>query len=503
MLDIQLIRDEPARVRAAIEAKKTGDPEIVLELLELDKRWRGFVTALQERQEQMNTASRAIGELLRDKRTEEAEEKRREVRRLKEDIKAFEENARRDESLVREKLLEIPNLPFDGNEKHARVPDPDPNGPDGNIVVFRWGEHPRFDFEPLPHWELAARHGLIDFERGAKVAGAGFPFYVGQGARLQRALVEFFLDEAVEASYTEVQPPLLVNERSAEGTGQLPDKEGQMYGSEDVMSEREAHDFYSQQIYRTIINDEFIYEIEKVFSVGTERSAHEVEKKKLLIREYIRSKTTFTVEAQGDLTKRVLFLVPTAEVPLTNYLRDEILDEATLPRLFVGYTPCFRREAGSYGKDVRGLNRLHQFDKVELVRFVHPETSYDALEELREDCERVVQKLGLPYRRLLMCTADLGFTPAKKYDLEVWSAGQERWLEVSSVSNFEAYQARRANIRFRPGGGGKPQFVHTLNGSALALPRIVAALLENGQQADGSILLPQSLVKYTGFYKIG
>ncbi|HLT48466.1 MAG TPA: serine--tRNA ligase, partial [Rubricoccaceae bacterium] len=337
----------------------------------------------------------------------------------------LQEAARAHEEAVENLLLEIPNVPHESVPVGRTAED--------NAIPFEWGEKPAFGFEAKPHWDLTAQHGLIDFERGAKVTGAGFPFYLGQGARLQRALIQFFLDRAVEAGYTEVQPPLLVNEASGIGTGQLPDKEGQMY------------------------------------------------------------------EAERD----GLYLIPTAEVPVTNLLRDEILDEARLPVMYAAYTPCFRREAGSYGKDVRGLNRLHQFDKVEIVRFVHPDESYDHLEAMREHVEGLLQALGLPYRRVVLCTGDMGFTQAKTYDLEVWSGGQERWLEVSSVSNFEAFQARRANARFRPEGGGKPQFVHTLNGSALALPRIVAALLENGQQADGSIALPPVLHPYAGFARIG
>ena len=427
MIDLDLLRTDPDRVRAAIRAKKTGDGSEVDALLVADARRRDAVTALQALQERMNAAAREIGELFKAGRKDEASARREATARMKDDVKALEADERAAGADVQRLLLEIPNLP------HDSVPAFNPDGPDGNTVVFEWGEPRVFEFEPLPHWELAARHGLVDFERGTKVTGAGFPFYVGQGARLQRALIAFFLDLAVEAGYTEVQPPLLVNAASATGTGQLPDKEGQMYEA--------------------------------------------------------------TVDA--------LYLVPTAEVPLTNLLRDEILDEADLPRMLAGHTPCFRREAGSYGAEVRGLNRLHQFDKVELVRFVHPDTSYAALEALREDAERAVRALGLPYRRLLMCESDLGFTPAKKYDLEVWSGGQARWLEVSSVSTFEAYQARRAGIRFRPAGGGKPQPVHTLNGSALALPRVVAALLENGQQADGSVVLPERLAAYAGFERIG
>jgi seryl-tRNA synthetase len=330
---------------------------------------------------------------------------------IKAEAKEREEAVRQLDETLRTLRLEIPNV------IHESVPV---GGEEANRVDAEWGEKPAFAFDPLPHWDLAERHGLVDFELGAKVSGAGFPFYVGQGARLQRALIALFLDLATEHGYTEVQAPVLVNEASGIGTGQLPDKEGQMY----------------------------------------------------------------EVPADG------LYLVPTAEVPLTNLHRDEVIEADTLPILYTGYTPCFRREAGSYGKDVRGLNRLHQFDKVELVRFCRPEESYEHLEALLADAERAVEALGLPYRRLVLASGDLGVTQSKTYDLEVWSAGQGRWLEVSSVSNFEAYQARRANVRFRPEPGAKPDFVHTLNGSALALPRIVAALLENGQQADGSVVLP-------------
>ncbi len=433
MIDLDLLRTDPDRVRRAIRAKRTGDGSEVDALLAADARRRDVVTRLQEVQEQMNAASRAIGDLFKAGKKDEAAARREEAARLKDEVKALEADERAADAEARRLLLEIPNPP------HESVPPFNVDGPDGNTVVFEWGEPRRSTyFELLPHWELIkmhglTHHGLVDFERGTKVTGAGFPFYIGKGARLQRALIALFLELADDAGYTEVQPPLLVNEASALGTGQLPDKEGQMY------------------------------------------------------------------HAQTD----DLYLVPTAEVPLTNLYRDEIFDVSDLPRLVAGHTPCFRREAGSYGKEVRGLNRLHQFDKVELVRFVHPDVSYEALEELREDAERAIRALGLPYRRLLMCESDLGFTPAKKYDLEVWSAGQQRWLEVSSVSNFEAFQARRAGIRFRPEGGGKPQPVHTLNGSALALPRIVAALLENGQQADGSVVLPERLAALAGFDRIG
>ena len=424
MIDLDLLRDDPDRVRRSMEAKRLGDPATVGLALDLDTRRREAVTTLNRVQQRQGELGREIGPLMKAGKRDEAASLLAESNAVKAQARDLEETVRGLDAELRDAMLAIPN-PI-----HESVPV---GGEDANVVEVEIGEVPAFDFEPLPHWELCERHGLVDFERGAKVTGAGFPFYIGQGARLQRALIALFLDLATEAGYTEVQAPILVNEASGIGTGQLPDKEGQMY--------------------HTAADD--------------------------------------------------LYMVPTAEVPLTNYLRDEILPPDVLPIKYTGYTPCFRREAGSYGKDVRGLNRLHQFDKVELVRFVHPDESYEHLEQLREDAERAVQALGLPYRRLVLASGDLGVTQAKTYDLEVWSAGQGRWLEVSSVSNFESYQARRANVRFRPAEGEKPQFVHTLNGSGLALPRIVAALLENGQQADGSIVLPERLAAYAGFDRIG
>ena len=424
MIDLDLLRDDPDRVRRSMEAKRLGDPATVGLALDLDTRRREAVTTLNRVQQRQGELGREIGPLMKAGKRDEAASLLAESNAVKAQARDLEETVRGLDAELRDAMLAIPN-PI-----HESVPV---GGEDANVVEAEIGEVPTFDFEPLPHWDLCERHGLVDFERGAKVTGAGFPFYIGQGARLQRALIALFLDLATEAGYTEVQAPILVNEASGIGTGQLPDKEGQMY--------------------HTAADD--------------------------------------------------LYMVPTAEVPLTNYLRDEILPPDVLPIKYTGYTPCFRREAGSYGKDVRGLNRLHQFDKVELVRFVHPDESYEHLEQLREDAERAVQALGLPYRRLVLASGDLGVTQAKTYDLEVWSAGQGRWLEVSSVSNFESYQARRANVRFRPAEGEKPQFVHTLNGSGLALPRIVAALLENGQQADGSIVLPERLAAYAGFDRIG
>lgn len=421
MLDLQFIRENPEIVREAIRIKKAGDVSVVDALLAVDEQRRTATTALQEAQTELNTASKQIGELMREGRRDEANAVKEQTNILKQRVKELDDEPRRLDAEQRRLLLDIPNIPHESVPIGAK--------PDDNVVDYEHGAIPAFDFTPLPHWDLTERHNLADFERGAKVTGAGFPFYRGKGARLQRALIAYFLDEADAAGYVELQAPLMVNEASAIGTGQLPDKEDQMY----------------------------------------------------------------------EVTRDGLYLIPTAEVPVTNFLRDEILLQADLPHLYAAYTPCFRREAGSHGKDVRGLNRLHQFDKVELVHVAHPDKSYEALETLREHAEHLIRSLGLPYRRLLMCTADLGFTQSKKYDLEVWSAAQERWLEVSSVSNFEAYQARRANIRFRPEDGGKPQFAHTLNGSGLALPRIVAALLENNQQADGSVIIPEVLRKYTGF----
>jgi len=295
------------------------------------------------------------------------------------------------------------------------------------------GEEPAVDFPLRPHWELVEKLGIIDFARGTKITGAGFPVYVGRGAILERALIALFLHQAATTGYTELSVPLMVNAESATGTGQLPDKEDMMY----------------------------------------------------------------TVERDG------FFLVPTAEVPVSNFLRDEIVPERELPVRYCAHTPCFRREAGSYGKEVRGLNRVHQFDKVELVEFVHPDHSYEALETMREHAESLLRLLGLRYRVLLMCAGDLGFTQAKKYDLEVWSPGQERWLEVSSISNFEGFQARRMNLRYRPGSGGKPEVLHTLNGSALALPRTLSALLESMQTPEGKVVIPRALHPYTGFEVLG
>ncbi len=424
MLDLDTVRNDPRRVKEAIRAKDTGSPDLVDTLLEVDEKRRAAITDLQETQARQNDLSQQIGRLKREGKDAEAEEIIEETSRLKEKIKRLKDEVESAEAQQDEYVLALPNLP------HPSVPVG--TDEDDNEVEETFGDRPSFDFDPAPHWTLADRHNLVDLERGAKVTGSGFPFYLGKGARLQRALLNFFLDRARERGYTEMQTPLFVNPESAEGTGQLPDKD-------DLMYEIPRDDFYP---------------------------------------------------------------IPTAEVPVTNFHRNEILAAEDLPLHYCTYSPCWRREAGSYGADVRGLNRLHQFDKVELVRIVPPEESYRALDALLEDAENALDALELPYRRLLMCTGDMGFTQAKQYDLEVWSAAQERWLEVSSVSNFEAFQARRTQIRYRPEPEAKPEPVHTLNGSGLAFPRIVAALLENNQQPDGSIELPEALHAYTGFARI-
>jgi seryl-tRNA synthetase len=422
MLDIKFIRENPAAVREGV-GRKGEDIARVDEALRLDEERRQLLQKVEGLKSTKNTVSARVAAMKASK--EDASAVIEEMRGVADEIKSLDERIRAIEDQLRSTLLLIPNLP------HESVPPG--KTPADNLPIAVWGEEPAGDFHFRPHWELLEKLGLVDFARGTKITGAGFPVYVGKGAKLERALINFFLDEAAAGGYTELFPPLMVNAASATGTGQLPDKEDQMY---------------------VVTRDDF-------------------------------------------------YLVPTAEVPVSNYYRDEILPEEQLPVKFCAYTPCFRREAGSYGKDVRGLNRVHQFNKVELVKLVHPSSSYEEFENLRQDAERVLQKLGMKYRVLLMCAGDLGFTQAKKYDLEVWSAGQGKWLEVSSISTFESYQARRMNLRFRPGKGGKPETLHTLNASALALPRIVAALLEHYQTPEGKVVVPRVLHRYTGFEIIG
>ena len=416
MLDPKLLRESPDLVRAAI-AKKHLQVDVDA-VLAIDTAWRSLLQETESLRASQKTANTAMAAL--PKGSPEFIAKVAEMKAVSAKVKEHEVRLKEIEDRFRQAMLSVPNLP------HASVPEG--RTPEENVVFSTHGDPASVSTHAVAHWEIPGFDRLFDFARGAKVTGAGFPFYVGDGARLVRALLQFFLEEDTRAGYVEVSPPIFVNAASATATGQLPDKEGQMY----------------------------------------------------------------------ETTPDHLYAVPTAEVPLTNFFRDEILEESALPVCRCAYTPCFRREAGSYGKDVRGLNRLHQFDKVELLKWVHPSTSYSELDKLRDDAERMLRKLGLPYRVLLMCGGDLGFAQSKKYDLEVWSGGQKRWLEVSSCSNFEAFQARRAQIRFRSKETGKPELVHTLNGSGLAVPRVLAALLENNLQPDGRVRIPDALVPHFG-----
>jgi seryl-tRNA synthetase len=421
MLDLKFIRENRGLVLAGAEAK--GISLNLDEIFTLDDKRRALIQEGDALKAKRNQVSAQIGKIKN--QGGDASPVIAEMESVKKRIQDIDPELREIEISLNSLLLTVPNVP------HPSVPPG--KTPADNKEIFRWGEMLEADFPLKPHWELTQKLGIVDFDRGAKVSGAGFPFYVGKGATLERALINFFLDQASARGYKEMMPPIVVNEDSARGTGQIPDKEDLMY----------------------------IVERDK------------------------------------------LYMVPTAELPVTNFHRNEQLSEKDLPVCYAAYTPCFRREAGSYGKDVRGLNRLHQFDKVELVKFVHPGTSYDELELLRQDAEHLLQLLGLPYHTLLMCAGDMGFTQAKKYDLEVWAPGQQKWLEVSSCSNFESFQARRMNIKFRPGNGGKPEIVHTLNGSGLALPRVVAALIEQYQTPEGKVIIPKALHPYTKFEVIG
>lgn len=418
MLDVGYIREHPDEVKQGMLNKGEESAEVVDEVLEVDEKWRSLVHKVDELRGESNTKSQQIGQLMGQGKKEKAQQIIEETSKIKEQVKELETDLESAKKRRDELLLRIPNVP------HPSVPVGKTE--EENEVFKMWGDPAKEDWR-RPHWEVSDEHGWIDFERGSKVTGAGFPFYLGPIAKLQRALINYFLNKAGENGYREMQVPYFVNEDSARGTGQIPDKEDMMY---------------------EIPRDDF-------------------------------------------------FMIPTAEVPVTNFHRDEILDPEKMPLYYVAYTPCWRREAGSYGKDVRGLNRLHQFDKVELVKIVHPDTAYDELESLREYAESLLQDLQLPYRTLLMCTGDMGFTQTKKYDLEVWSPGQKRWLEVSSCSNFSSFQARRMQLRFR-NEKGDTEIAHTLNGSGLALPRIVAAILETYQQNDSSIEVPEVLQPFMG-----
>ena len=419
MLTIKTISDNPQAIIDGLRKRNFDAKGIIKEALSLDEKRRNAQTKLDNILAEVNSTSKQIGMFFKEGKKDEAEKLRSNVSNLKEDAKSLEVELADTELKLQDILVTIPNVP------HSSVPQG--KGADDNLVERSGGEMPNLAKDAAPHWDLAKQYDLIDFELGVKITGAGFPVYKGKGARLQRALINFFLDNARDSGYTEIQPPYLVNADSGFGTGQLPDKEGQMY------------------------------------------------------------------HAQVD----DLYLIPTAEVPVTNIYRDVILDQKDFPIKNTAYSACFRREAGSYGKDVRGLNRLHQFDKVEIVCIESPENSYNRLDEMVNYVQSLVENLELPWRILRLCGGDLGFTSSLTFDFDVYSAAQERWLEVSSVSNFENYQANRLKLRYRD-DNRKTQLCHTLNGSALALPRILAALLENNQTPEG-IRIPKVLVPYTGF----
>ncbi|MFN8294238.1 MAG: serine--tRNA ligase [Chitinophagales bacterium] len=419
MLEIAVLRAAPATIKEKLTKKHFAELHLVDEILALDEQRRSIQKETDDLLAAQNVAAKNIGALMQKGEKEAAEAEKAKVATLKEQSKQKEEALAAVEAQQQQLLVRLPNLP------HTSVPEG--KTPEQNTVVREGGTKPTLSENALPHWDLAKNYNLFDLELGVKITGAGFPVYKGKGAKLQRALISFFLDKAVEAGYNEVIPPHIVNEASAFGTGQLPDKEGQMY------------------------------------FVGLDG----------------------------------FYMIPTAEVPVTNIVRDEILNEKELPVKFCAYSPCFRREAGSYGKDVRGLNRVHQFDKVEIVQIAHPDKSYQVLDEMVAHVENLLNLLGLPYRILRLCGGDMSFGSALTYDFEVWSAAQKRWLEVSSVSNFETFQSNRMKTRFRD-ENKKTRLVHTLNGSALALPRIVASILENMQQENG-IAIPEVLQPYTGF----
>ncbi len=420
MLTLKYIRENQENIVKRLRIKNFDASELIPHILEADSHRRAIQTETDRKQAEMNLKSKEIGSLFKQSKTEKANKGKQEVAILKDEIKQLNRKLQETEEKLNDLLLRIPNVP------HSSVP-PGKGEPD-NVEIRHGGALPTLDKDALPHWDLGKKYNLINFDLGNKLTGAGFPVFTGRGAKLVRALISFFLDEAEKAGYVEVLPPLMVNEASAFGTGQLPDKEGQMY----------------------------------------------------------------------QLSTDPYYLIPTAEVPITNMYRDVILEASAFPVKNTAYTPCFRREAGSYGKDVRGLNRVHQFDKVELVQIQHPEKSYETLKEMVGYVEKLLNKLKLPYRIMKLCGGDLSFTSALTYDFEVFAAAQEKWLEVSSVSNFESYQANRLKLRYRDPLTKKTHLAHTLNGSALALPRIIAALLENNQTPAG-IKIPEVLVPYTHF----
>lgn len=423
MLQINYIRDNTVEIIERLKIKNVNDVESrIAEILALDDRRKALVKESGEVKAQQNAIAKEIGGLFKQGKREEAEARKAEAAALKGEEKILDDQLAETEHELNARLISLPNAPHITVPKGLSAAD--------NLEVGRFGEMPRLPADALPHWELCQKYDIVDFELGNKVTGAGFPFYKGKGARLQRALINFFLNSATDAGFQEIQPPLMVNEISGLGTGQLPDKEGQMYA----------------------------------------------------------------IPLDG------YYMIPTAEVPVTNIYRGEIVEVSQLPIRMCAYSECFRREAGSYGKGVRGLNRLHEFSKVEIVVIEHPSRSYDTLEMMKQHVGGLLGKLGLPYHILKLCGGDISFTSAMTFDFEVWSGAQRKWLEVSSVSNFEAFQANRMKLRFKD-GDGKMKLCHTLNGSALALPRIVAALLENNQTPDG-IIMPEVLRPFLGFEKI-
>ncbi|WP_340201631.1 serine--tRNA ligase [Ascidiimonas sp. W6] len=422
MLQVQFIRENKETIITALTARNMDASALIEDVIAQDESRRSLQTKLDQTLSQSNKLSKEIGQLFKSGQAQKANELKQETVTLKEQSKLLNEQLNEKAETLKKLLYTIPNVP------HPSVPKGTTD--EDNVEVFKEGAIPTLHDKALPHWELAQKYDIIDFELGNKITGAGFPVYKGKGARLQRALIAYFLDKNTAAGYTEYQPPLLINEASGYGTGQLPDKEGMMY--------------------------------------------------------YV---------GEDDL-----YLIPTAEVPITNLFRDVLLTEDRFPICCTAYTPCFRREAGSYGAHVRGLNRLHQFDKVEIVRIEHPKRSYEALDGMVNHIKDILKELELPYRILRLCGGDLGFTSALTYDFELYSAAQKRWLEISSVSNFESFQANRLKLRYKD-ENGKSQLAHTLNGSALALPRVLAGILENFQTAEG-IILPEVLHSYTGFDRI-
>src|SRR5678810_535402 len=421
MLQVAFIRNNKDEVKERLSVKNFAELDLVDEILSRDEERKKLQLEFDSTQAKVNSTSKEIGQLMAKGQKEEAENRKKEVATLKSSLQPISDRLAIVEKQLQDVLVKLPNLPSD------KVPPG--KTPADNIVVRAGGTEPKLSADALPHWDLIKKYDIVDFETGAKITGSGFPLYKGKGAKLQRALIQYFLDFNTAAGYTEYLPPFMVNEATAYGTGQLPDKEGQMYYMQ-------ADNFY---------------------------------------------------------------MIPTSEVPVTNIYRDMILQEADLPVKMTAYSPCFRREAGSFGKDVRGLNRVHQFDKVEIVQLVHPEKSYEVIEEMVNHVEKLVQSLNLPYRILRLCGGDMSFASALTYDFEVYSAAKQKWLKVSSITNFETFKNKRMKIRFKD-GSGKPQLVHSLNGSSLALPRILACLLENNQ-TPGGIVLPSVLSPYFGSEK--